>query len=296
MTPLRKRKPVVSGGNPRIVALPFSSSTPTLNTKQIDRASVAADLERDGFAVISFPGPDLDRMAEDIWQSLQPHYEWDDYRAGKTPGLRVGDAWKKNENVRRIAANPTIIDLLSELYGRRAFAFQTLNFAVGTQQHIHADVVHFCARPPHFMCGVWVALEDIRSEAGPLIYYPGSHKWPVILPETANAPRASGNNPYEHYHLLEKAWQAEIEVRGATPAAFLPKKGEALIWDANLWHGGAPQTDRSLTRHSQVTHYFFEGCSYWAPLTGEERHPVAIEPPALGGSWARFRRLAWFAR
>jgi hypothetical protein len=35
-----------------------------------------------------------------------------------------------------------------------------------------------------------------------------------------------------------------------------------------------------LTRHSQVTHYFFEGCSYWTPLTGLDRPPVAIEPPA----------------
>jgi hypothetical protein len=218
---------------------------PALNAPPIDRAAVATALERDGFAVIQFPEPDLDRMAEEIRQSLDPCYEWDDYRGGKTAGLRVENAWKTNDNVRRIAANPTIIDLL----------------------------------------------------AGPLIYYPGSHKWPVILPETVNAPRASGNNPYENYHLLEKAWEAEIAARGTEPMAFLAKKGEALIWDANLWHGGAPQTDRSLTRHSQVTHYFFEGCTYWAPLTGEERHPVPIGPPAVAPpARSRFRLLDWFRR
>jgi hypothetical protein len=274
-----------------------SSSTPTVNGEHIDRAAVAADLERDGYAVIRFPEPDFERMADDIWQSLQPYYEWEDYRAGKTPGLRVEEGWKKNESVRRIASNPVMINLLSELYGRRAFAFQTLNFPVGTQQHVHADLVHFCARPPHLMCGVWVALEDVRKEAGPLIYYPGSHRWPVILPETIGLPRASGSNPYEHYHLLEEAWEAEIEKRDAKPVAFLAKKGEALIWDANLWHGGGPHTDRSLTRHSQVTHYFFEGCSYWAPLTGEERHPVPIEPLAPAASARpRSRWFSWFSR
>lgn len=274
-----------------------STSTETPNPEQIDRASVAADLERDGFAVIPFPEPKLDQMAEDIWQSLQPFYKWDDYRAGKTDGLRVGDAWKWKKNIRRIAANPIILDLLSELYGRRAFAFQTLNFAVGTQQHVHADLVHFCARPPHFMCGVWVAFEDVSREAGPLLYYPGSHKWPVILPETINMPPASENNPYEHYHLLEKAWAAEIAARDAKPATFLAKKGEALIWDANLWHGGAPQTDHSLTRHSQVTHYFFEGCSYWAPLTGDERHPLPIELAAPAPkARSRSRWFSWFTR
>jgi ectoine hydroxylase-related dioxygenase (phytanoyl-CoA dioxygenase family) len=30
------------------------------------------------------------------------------------------------------------------------------------------------------MCGVWVALEDMSEGAGPLEYYPGSHKWPIL--------------------------------------------------------------------------------------------------------------------
>ena len=246
--------------------------------KTLDRETIAADLDRDGFAVIDFPDPALNQMAEDIWQGLQPHFNWDAWKAGTEAGVRVPDAWTVSENVRKIATNPAILDLLSELYGRRAFAFQTLNFAVGTQQHIHTDLVHFSARPPHFMCGVWVALEDIRSEAGPLIYYPGSHKWPAILPDDVGAPMASKDAPYEHYHLLEKAWEVQIQERGAEPVQFLPRKGQALIWDANLWHGGAQQTDKSLTRHSQVTHYFFEACTYWTPLTGLERQPVAIEP------------------
>jgi hypothetical protein len=250
---------------------------PSSPIKLLNRETIAADLERDGFAVIEFPDTEIDRLADDIWQSLQPHYDWEAWRAG-TSGLRVPDAWTVNESVRRIATNPAMLDLLSELYGRRAFAFQTLNFAVGTQQHIHADLVHFCARPPRFMCGVWVALEDIQAGAGPLIYYPGSHKWPVILPEDVGAPLASKENPYEHYHVLEKAWEAQIDERGAQPVQFLPNKGQALIWDANLWHGGAQQTDMSLTRHSQVTHYFFEDCSYWTPLTGLERQPVPIAP------------------
>jgi len=247
--------------------------------EELNHERIAADMERDGFAIIEFPEAEVDGMADEIWQALQPHFDWVAWRAGKLAGLRVPDAWTVNENVRKIATNPAIINLLSGLYGRPAFPFQTLNFAVGTEQHVHADLVHFCADPLHFMCGVWVALEDIREGAGPLIYYPGSHKWPVILPGDVGAPQATKEIPYEHYHLLEKAWETEIEARGAKPAQFLPSKGQALIWDANLLHGGAPQNDRSLTRHSQVTHYFFEGCSYFTPLTGASREPVAIKPP-----------------
>jgi len=249
--------------------------------RYLNTETVAADMERDGFAIIEFPDAEIDRLADDIWESLQPHFDWGAWKAGIAEGVRVFDGWTVNESVRRIATNPGILDLLSALYGRRAFPFQTLNFAVGTQQHVHADLVHFCARPLRFMCGVWVALEDIREGSGPLMYYAGSHKWPMLLPGDVGAPPASPGTIYEHYHLLEKAWEAEIQAHDAKPSYFLPKKGQALIWDANLLHGGAPQTDRSLTRHSQVTHYFFEDCTYFTPLTGEARHPVAIEalPP-----------------
>lgn len=43
------------------------------------------------------------------------------------------------------------------------------------------------------------------------------------------------------------------------------KKGQALIWLSNLLHGGAKQNDPNRTRWSQVTHYYFEGCTYWRP-------------------------------
>ena len=82
---------------------------------------------------------------------------------------------------RTSAASPptrAILRLLETLYGRPAFPFQTLTFPVGTQQPPHSDSVHFSAVPDGFMCGVWVALEDIDTDNGPLIYYPGSHRWP----------------------------------------------------------------------------------------------------------------------
>lgn len=46
-------------------------------------------------------------------------------------------------------------------------------------------------------------------------------------------------------------------------------KGMALIWSANLFHGGTPIRDKSSTRHSQVTHYFFSNCRYYTPLKSD---------------------------
>ncbi|GLJ00339.1 hypothetical protein Sbs19_41560 [Sphingobium sp. BS19] len=48
------------------------------------------------------------------------------------------------------------------------------------------------------------------------------------------------------------------------------RKGEALIWCANLLHGGSHQNDPRLTRWSQVTHYFFDDCIYYTPAFSDE--------------------------
>ena len=36
---------------------------------------------------------------------------------------------------------------------------------------------------------------------------------------------------------------------------FRPKKGDVLLWHADLVHGGAPRERAELTRQSLVTHY-----------------------------------------
>ena len=50
----------------------------------------------------------------------------------------------------------------------------------------------------------------------------------------------------------------------------LLNKGQALIWSANILHGGASQKDKSPSRHSQVTHFFCEGCRYYTPLMSKD--------------------------
>jgi len=115
-----------------------------------------------------------------IIETLDKHHDWESWRNGQNISLRVQDAWKTVPEVHRLAVNRHILRLLADLYGRRAFPFQTLNFPVGTQQHFHTDSVHFSSCPERFMAGVWVAFEDIDADNGPLVYYPGSHALPVL--------------------------------------------------------------------------------------------------------------------
>ena len=240
---------------------------------------VATDLREDGIAIFDFPDPDIDARINRIRAKFQKRYAWDDWRSGKLNELRIQDAWREEEDVRSIATNAAILSLLEKLYGRKAFPFQTLNFGVGTQQHFHTDSVHFSSMPQRFMAGVWLAMEDIGPDQGPLIYYPGTHKWPIYTNEHLGHAFVEGMSPAGFYPV----WERLVEQMGVQPKTFLPKKGQVAIWAANLLHGGDKQNDKSLTRWSQVTHYFFEGCSYYTPLFSDPfmgsifyREPVSI--------------------
>lgn len=248
---------------------------PTLKASQgltPEEEAMSYSLFEKGYAVFDFPDVDLDARIDRIKRNLGPRYgiNFDDPQSDKTLcERRIQDAWTFDEDVRAIAANETVLDLLSKLYGRRAFPFQTLNFPVGTQQAAHSDSVHFSSLPERFMCGVWLAMEDICPDAGPLFYYPGSHRWPImsnglIGRRGFGADLNSAQDPYG------SAWRALCEAHGAQEDVFLARKGQALIWCANLLHGGRRQHDPRLTRWSQVTHYYFEDCIYYTPAFSDE--------------------------
>lgn len=123
------------------------------------------------------------------------------------------------------------------------------------------------------MCGVWVALEDATAENGPLEYYPGSQDAAYV--EYAELGKLAGaqKRPYEFYNVLEKYWSHLIDIYGWKREEFHCKKGQALIWAADLLHGGSTHIDSKKTRHSQVTHYYFEDCVYYTPLNFDHFHP-----------------------
>jgi hypothetical protein len=215
--------------------------------------------DRDGFLIIDSDIPEevLDGAVSDLDGE---HRQAPDHPYGYRDEIRIMDAWPVSENVRQIARAPKILDLLRGLYGREPKPFQTLNFSIGTGDAAHADSMHFNSIPAGFMCGVWVALEDIDMDNGPLFYYPGSQRLPQVTMADL------GGGPYEDdYPLYTSHVQKQIEDQGIDIEYGTIRRGQALVWAADLVHGGAERRDPSRSRLSQVTHYFFEGCRYYTP-------------------------------
>ncbi len=190
--------------------------------------------------------------------------------------VRLQDAWQVSDPIRSVATSPLVRAILQQLYGRRPMPFQTLNFRVGTQQKAHSDTIHFNSTPQSFMCGAWLALEDVDKENGPLVYYPGSHLLPEFDLGDIRLPAKS-----EYYGEYENLVESVVKQNGLQPEYGILKRGQILVWSSNLLHGGSPITDSTRTRFSQVTHYFFEDCRYYTPMHStidniEWRNPVPI--------------------
>jgi ectoine hydroxylase-related dioxygenase (phytanoyl-CoA dioxygenase family) len=286
-------------------AEPTSSST--LSAEQRDQ------FDRQGYVVFDPDVPEaiVDGVRRDteglyVFEENKPPFEDRGVLFAPNPDRpRISNAWKINANVRALALAPKILAVVEKIHGRSVMPYQTLNFIRGSQQRPHADSMHFQSDPPGFMCGAWVALEDIDMDNGPLVYFPGSHRlpmpnWDEVRREIGfiadPAEYSSGeefwkvkSRQYEHYcqHLIERD--------GLRPKYGTIRKGQAILWAANLLHGGFQQEDMSRTRHSQVTHYFFEGCRVYSPMaTQGERvfwlHPEWIRDPPPEATKSTIRR------
>jgi len=181
---------------------------------------------------------------------------------------RVQDAWYLYNSISKVAYARGVLEVLRELYRAKPRPFQTLNFYKGTNQPTHADSIHFNCEPFGMMCGVWVALEDIGCEQGPLRIYPKSHLLEEMNYDSFNL-EPTGKSYPKYLNEIELLIEAnEYAERKATI-----KKGQAVVWAANTFHGGAPQTELALTRHSQVTHYYMGRPAAWRPsLSDKGRH------------------------
>ncbi len=293
-----------------IIESPFFSDFIASHYFDDAQQSIAQDLNLYGFALLPNFFEQIGHQAQHIRRDLQPLFD-QCKKSGEDPkqGIftnRIQDAFKRSETVKQLATDPRMLALLSKLYGRQAFAFQTLNFECGSQQAVHSDAVHFHSLPERFMCGVWVALEDVTLDSGPLCYYPGSHNLPVY------DSRQVGFTPSQStkQDVYEPLWNKLIDTHRLRKQVFTAKAGDALIWTANLLHGGEPILRAGSTRWSQVTHYYFEGCRYYTPMHSDlidgkvaHRDPVNIamgvknsEVPSLRQQQAGTQSLSGFKK
>lgn len=236
-----------------------------LNSKNLsdENKKIAVDYNENGFVVI--PSFFDEKLIEEIKSDMDNKgYNPDFEMSNQRDHVRIQDLWMYSDAVKNVSCNTKILEILEMLYEREPIPFQTLNFRVGTQQRAHSDTIHFSSIPAKFMCGVWVALEDITPENGAVFYHPKSQNLPEY--NFSHFKSKPSDTSYDDYIEYEDFIEKIIGVSNFEKKPFYAKKGDVLIWSSNIIHGGSKVLDNNSTRYSQVTHYYFKDCIYYTPM------------------------------
>lgn len=239
-----------------------------------------ADFRRDGFCILpQFVAPNL---CDQIGREAEAYYD----RQG-VPLDRVDRAMNFHQEspaVRRVLGDPRLLEILDDLLGAVPVFHQSIFFHKGSEQQAHSDYIYLSTAPDFHLCRFWLACEDIAADAGPLVYYPGSHRLPIqnvrdryrqqigAIQERLRREEAELEKRYQGRRrqtgeslltcFFFDLWLNEIHealARGNfQPRTFLARKGDAIIWHANLVHGGSPVREPGRSRRSLVAHYLTE--------------------------------------
>ncbi len=229
----------------------------TVLYKQTDKLSQQSllDFEENGFAVLnSF-------VASEVCDEINAAIEHG-VKQGQYHFINEGKimfAFRSIKALSNIGLQPELLELLGVMMHGKASLFQSINFVMGSEQHTHSDSIHMTTYPLGGLMGVWIALEDIGEDNGPLHYYPGSHKLPYYMNKDYENEGNSIMLGSKSYRAYEDMIAEKIKEKGLTKKTFVAKKGDVLLWHANLFHGGNEHLNKNRSRKSVVFHYFKEG-------------------------------------
>lgn len=238
-----------------------------------EEKEIAIKFNKDGYIVLDLGLSDdeitefkneidkLNNREDTITQAGEYHY---------SKGKRIFEGWRDSKMLQSLSLNEKVFNVLRMLYKREPYPFQTITFNYGSNQPLHSDLIHFDSLPHRWLTAVWVALEDMTENNGSLLYVPKSHKLPIFDFYDLKIEVPEFGKQFESYAEYEEFIRQLVDSNELEVKPLHCKKGQALIWSANLIHGGDVIRDPDSTRYSQVTHYYYDDCDvYYSPLFSE---------------------------
>ena len=164
---------------------------------------------------------------------------------------KVNDLYLESGACRNLNLNKKLCGILKELFSDDPLVINSLSFRKGSQQPHHFDTYFMPPPVQNQMVVSSICLEDQSTDAGPLSYYPGSHKIEPYVFSHGGIHLAPGEMKHATAYIEE-----EIEKNNLKAETFIGNAGDVFIWHAQLYHGGLPINDENKTRKTLVTHYW----------------------------------------
>jgi phytanoyl-CoA hydroxylase len=165
--------------------------------------------------------------------------------------VKISDLYLVSSVIREILLTPKLTTLLRPLLGDEPVLCNSLNLEKSSEQDNHVDGIYMTPLTEGKLVAIWIALEDIHLDAGPLRLFPGSHQVPPYT--FSDGTRHSIDAEMQQWGA---AMQSQLDQRGLTPIAVPAAAGDLIVWHSDLLHGAEPIRDPNATRRSMVGHYF----------------------------------------
>jgi hypothetical protein len=246
------------------------------------------------------------RLDEDgffVWRSLVPHdlidlhlsaYQLFQTETGFDPKhVRYDDsviAWHYEQiPTMDLIYNAQLMDFLRYRFGAEPVMALPMTGFSSWETGPHTDSTAFVVDPPRSQLRLWIALEDIHPDSGPIYFMPGSHRTisttlrEAVLIEHPDLRQAlidhskpttveafeKATAPANRYLLeaIEKRL-SRLSLPRVAPAL---KKGDAVIFEMDTVHGSSPWINRQHTRKhmimtwSSIKSRWFGPRYYWGP-------------------------------
>lgn len=226
---------------------------------------------RDGYAILR------NHLSDEQVEEVNAHVQQllNEKKVSFRYGNKIMFAIHVSELLWKIGTSKQLMGVLELLLGREQALFQSINFIEASQQRTHSDSIHMTTFPRGNLVAVWIALEDMSEENGALHYYPGSHKLPYLFNKDYDNEGTALKLGAKSYTDYEDEIETVIQQKNLKKEVFTAKKGDLLIWHANLLHGGEPLKDPNRTRKSMALHYYSKGVVCYHEIT---QRPALITP------------------
>jgi ectoine hydroxylase-related dioxygenase (phytanoyl-CoA dioxygenase family) len=131
---------------------------------------------------------------------------------------KINDLYLFSQTVWDLALDENVVDALLAVLGGDPTIVTSLNFERGSQQGFHTDTLYMPGIIERSMTAAWFALEDVDSDSGPLVYYPGSQKIPRFLFSNKLSYQIGAEMSNYHAYMAKN-----IAEHGLKPVEFLPR-------------------------------------------------------------------------
>jgi hypothetical protein len=223
-----------------------------------------------GYTILPAPVEEalLERIDGELADAIARKFDGYDYGTSQ----RIRNLHLSYSGIRELWRHPMVMRYLHLIYDAPARPCQTLTYVFGSQQGAHQDTIHLTPFPAGYMCGVWIALEDVRPESGELEIYRGSHRLPRVYMNASGCAKVSDDDWAEFGDTVAERWRQMLAAGNFEKVTYRPKRGTVRVWHENLMHAGGVRNDTSLSRRSIVSHYFADGAIAFYDSTGMPGH------------------------